>query len=652
MRSSKLIYKNVKTCILIKSFALLLCLYTNTLNSQICPPNIDFETGTFNGWNCYIGYTAAINGQNELTLNQSGPVTGRHSMYTITYPGELDFYGGFPVNCPNGSGQSIKLGNDLPGTEAEGVSYEFTIPSNQNQYSLIYNYAVVFEDPGHELFQQPRMEIEITNVTDNTIIDCSSFAFVPNGSGLPGFMESPVIISNAPIWYKDWTAVSINLDGLAGKTIRLFFKTADCTFRRHFGYAYIDVNSECSGEFVGATYCPDDTEIVVTAPFGYEKYVWFNESFTQILGNEQSLRLAPPPPSGTRIAVEMTPFNGYGCLDTLFAVLVDTLTTTANAGNDIVSCNNTPVQIGAKPRPGLVYSWSPVSGLSNPTIANPFARPTSTTTYTLTVKTIGGGCVETDDVVVTQSAVDTTVQINGKLLFCEGFGDSCILQVKPESSIQWFKNNVAIPGANQPAYQVYSSGFYHALLTTINGCKLASSPKEVIVDKAKAGISYPLQYAVTGLPLQLEARPIGITALWNPAVYLDDPSGFSPIFTSTTNQTYTIEIKTNSGCITVDRQMVEIIPSVEIFVPTAFTPNNDGLNDFLRPALRGIKELRYFRVFNRWGQLLYESKNDGSGWNGSLKGIQQPTQVLVWLAEGIGVDGKTHFRKGSTVLVR
>ncbi len=118
---------------------------------------------------------------------------GRHSMYTITYPGELDFYGGFPVNCPNGSGQSIRLGNDLPGTEAEGISYEFTIPANQNQYSLIYNYAVVFEDPGHELYQQPRMEIEITNVTDNSIIDCSSFAFVPNGSGLPGFMESPII---------------------------------------------------------------------------------------------------------------------------------------------------------------------------------------------------------------------------------------------------------------------------------------------------------------------------------------------------------------------------------------------------------------------------------------------------------------------------
>ena len=59
---------------------------------------------------------------------------------------------------------------------------------------------------------------------------------------------------------------------MAGKTIRLFFKTADCTFRRHFGYAYIDVNTECSSEFTGATYCPDDTAVTVTAPYGYQNY--------------------------------------------------------------------------------------------------------------------------------------------------------------------------------------------------------------------------------------------------------------------------------------------------------------------------------------------------------------------------------------------
>jgi hypothetical protein len=115
------------------------------------------------------------------------------------------------------------------------------------------------------------------------------------------------------VWCKDWSAVSINLDGLAGKTIRLFFKTADCTFRRHFGYAYVDVNSECSSEFVGSLYCRDDTVVNVTAPYGYQSYTWYNSAFSQVLGNSQTISFSPLPVSGTTYAVILEPYNGYGC---------------------------------------------------------------------------------------------------------------------------------------------------------------------------------------------------------------------------------------------------------------------------------------------------------------------------------------------------
>ena len=174
MKSNIIKYNLFKICLPLKlSFFFLLYFSNTSIYSQNCPTNLDFETGTFSGWKCYIGRTAEVNGQNVLTLNESGPIPGRHTMLTVSYPGETDPYGDFPVNCPNGSGHSIRLGNDQPGTEAEGVSYEFTIPSNQNEYTLIYNYAVVFEDPSHEPYQQPRMEIEITNVTDGDIIECS-----------------------------------------------------------------------------------------------------------------------------------------------------------------------------------------------------------------------------------------------------------------------------------------------------------------------------------------------------------------------------------------------------------------------------------------------------------------------------------------------
>ena len=228
--------KGIDFGIALKSLLVALFIVALSLGSdaQDCPPNIDFESGTFSGWTCYIGSTAAINGQNVITISATGgPVNNRQTMYSaLRNAGQLDQYGGFPVVCPNGSGYSIRLGNNLAGTQAEGISYQFTIPANKNVYSLIYHYAVVFQDPNHRPEEQPRMETEITNVTDNTILSCSSFTFIPyGGTLLPGFFLSPDPGGDTPVWCKPWSAVTINLDGMAGKTIRLFFKTADCTFK-------------------------------------------------------------------------------------------------------------------------------------------------------------------------------------------------------------------------------------------------------------------------------------------------------------------------------------------------------------------------------------------------------------------------------------
>jgi hypothetical protein len=177
------------SCIFTRQIILACSLFFFSLNAaaQSCPANIDFEKGDFTGWTCYTGGVAAVGGTNVITLTPSGPMPGRHTMMS-SFPGDgTDPYGGFPVNCPNGSGHSVKLGNTGGGAEAEGISYEFTIPAGMKEYNLIYHYAVVFQDPNHQQYEQPRMQIEITNVTDNQLISCSSFDFFPYGTPLPGF---------------------------------------------------------------------------------------------------------------------------------------------------------------------------------------------------------------------------------------------------------------------------------------------------------------------------------------------------------------------------------------------------------------------------------------------------------------------------------
>ena len=626
---------------------------THFTTAQICPPNIDFETGTFNHWTCFTGTTVVRNGnENEILLQNSGPVDNRHTMYSrLSNPGN-DPYGGFPIICPNGSGYSVRLGNNSAGTEAEGISYEFTIPANQNIYSLVYNYAVVFQDPNHEIFQQPRLVLEITNVTDNKLIDCSSFTFIPYGTLLPGFYESPNPSGDVPVWCKDWSAVSIDLNGYAGKTIRLFFKTADCTFRRHFGYAYIDVNSECTSEFVGSVFCPDDTVVNLTAPFGYQAYKWFNSSFSQVLGHQQTISFAPIPVSGTIYAVEVTPYHGYGCLDTFYARLVDTLTVLAHAGPDMLSCNETPVPLGGNSKPGLVYNWSPVTGLTNPTISNPLASPYVTTTYILTVNHDGGGCRSTDTVTVKASIIDNAIQLIGSPAFCAESDDSAILRVLPTKNIQWYKDGRVIVGATGNEFRVTQSGTYQAVLVNDEGCTLTSKAQTVTIDQPKKGINYPIEYAVVNLPLDLKARNIGDSAVWSPGIWLNTTKSFTPVFKGQSEQLYTVAIQKIGGCLTVDTQMVKTIRNIEIFVPNAFTPNDDRHNDVLRPIPRGIKALSYFRVYNRWGTLVYESKNPLAGWDGTFNGAKQPSQTVVWVVEGVGHDGNIYRRKGYAVLVR
>jgi hypothetical protein len=66
----------------------------------------------------------------------------------------------------------------------------------------------------------------------------------------------------------------------------------------------------------------------------------------------------------------------------------------------------------------------------------------------------------------------------------------------------------------------------------------------------------------------------------------------------------------------------------------------------------GVKQLRYFTIFNRWGQVVFEMRGEHLGWDGNFRGSPQQTQTVVWMAEVLGVDGNVYKRRGTTVLLR
>src|ERR1044072_602498 len=121
-----------------------------------CPANIDFEAGSLNNWKCYVGSTSVQNRDNAISVSPSPPATGRHPLYAKGAATDLDPYGLFPVNPPDGSGFAVRLGNNINGGEAERITYQFTVPAHATDASINYRYAVVFQDPGHEQNEQPR----------------------------------------------------------------------------------------------------------------------------------------------------------------------------------------------------------------------------------------------------------------------------------------------------------------------------------------------------------------------------------------------------------------------------------------------------------------------------------------------------------------
>jgi gliding motility-associated-like protein len=175
-----------------------------------------------------------------------------------------------------------------------------------------------------------------------------------------------------------------------------------------------------------------------------------------------------------------------------------------------------------------------------------------------------------------------------------------------------------------------------------------------VIETPRPPVIYPLQYAIINYPVQLQARSFGSRYLWKPSQYLDDPSLVNPVFNSPLieEKTYSIDITTAAGCLTVDTQVVKTLKEVKVYVPTAFTPNNDGRNDYLRPIMFGVKQLQHFRVYNRWGQVVYSMQPGQPGWDGTVKGQVQGSAVYVWTVEATGYDNRKYYQKGTVLLMK
>jgi gliding motility-associated-like protein len=202
----------------------------------------------------------------------------------------------------------------------------------------------------------------------------------------------------------------------------------------------------------------------------------------------------------------------------------------------------------------------------------------------------------------------------------------------------------------QPYYTYYNYGTYNASLVaqTTNGCS-SSTNKSIAIKKVEVYAGNDTMVAALQ-PLQLNA--IGAKDyVWVPNSFLNNNSIYNPVAVLNNDFTYYLQAVTAEGCIGYDTLHIKVFKGSEIYVPTAFSPNGDGMNDILKPIIPGALSLEYFSVYNRWGQLVYSTSKLGNGWNGKANGVNQPQGAYVWTCRVKDYTGKIIERKGSVLLI-
>ncbi len=362
--------------------------------SVTCDPNMDFENGNTAGWTFYHGYfygTSATSLPSDIDISET--VATSNGFLSLTYGGALDKYGLFPILSPDGGAYSMKIGDDSINYNADRADFWVHVPAGVDNYSLIYRYAIVLQDPGHSPDLQPRFNVNTYDSVSGSPIPCGTFSYV--AGSLPGFIASGV---GSNVFYKPWSLAAINLSGYAGKTVHVVFTRTDCGLGGHFGYGYIDMSC---GLFKATIYkCAYSGNTTLYAPPGFQAYTWYNSDYTSIVGSGDTTTFATPGVTSTYHVI-CTPYNGYGCPDTLATQIIISNLTVAHAANDTI-CQAGSVVLHATASGGnmpLSYSWVPTSTITCSTCASTTASPVVTTEYNFTV-TDSTGCGRTDSVLV------------------------------------------------------------------------------------------------------------------------------------------------------------------------------------------------------------------------------------------------------------
>lgn len=728
------------------AFSLLFSILSLLSFSQSCP-NIGFEDSTFIGWEGFEGiYRDSVTGgagPNPVFQLNPGFSSSEHVIMSgFAYDPYSD--SNITTVAP-GSEFSVRLGNDTGFHNAESLRYRLSV--SEDNAIIVYGVAVVLQDilAGHSTVQRPGFFVEITDTLGNVLdTNCGQLSYIP-GVQLDGFIpysQDPLIV------YRPWDFAGIDLGAFIGQDVLIDFKTRDCSYNAHFGYAYLDV--ACYPRSIRVDYCLGQSDsITFTAPFGFA-YQWSNgdtnQSFTVLADSADTLYVCTMVSTLTGCSfsldakTEPTFYSNFSIVETSCGEATIFPTLDINKGSianyywnfgDTTTINDTSTAIQPSytyPGPGKyevtliaddglgcfsdtlrdsvnIY-FPPQASFSHDTVClgdTTFFTNLSDVSYNVISSYLwdfgDSSAIDTNFspsyVYEDDTAFNVTLIVWSDSIQC---GDTLtqttlvhprpdvdFYKIEPDSCIPhevhfvnastftdsssiltyiWNFGNDTLSNDINPVYVYNQPGIYSPQLIAIDtfGCidsiqaidliRVAEIPEAIF---SSDSVEVHISNAVVGFSNMSAAAD---AYLWTFGDSTNIGVGTSeetdPVWTFSNAGYYNVQLLAYSfyGCFDTASLNIHVVDD-RMKLQNVITPNGDGLNDVF--YFNGEKSsLSNFNcaIFNRWGTMVYETRNPSFHWDGTTNGEFVTPGTYFYTIEYTGYKGRLFQYRGEITLLR
>ncbi len=301
---------------------------------------------------------------------------------------------------------------------------------------------------------------------------------------------------------------------------------------------------------------------------------------------------------------------------------------------------------------GYIYSWTPPADLDNTTTSTVVYSGTTSTNLYVTVST-PAGCKSNDSAHITVFPGNFATITPDHYSFCPHDTTTVPVTTSIGSGVSyhWYPSRyVSDSLSGSPVITPVGDQVYTIVATTANGCTDTVHFTATVFPAAL--LSIPDSVTIyPGESYHISPLTNCTSFLWFPPAGLSANNISDPVAAPDVSTKYFVHGVTSDGCIATDSIDVFVSPESLLVLPNAFTPGN-GVNNEFKIIKRGIATLNYFRIFNRWGNLVYESKDIDKGWDGTYNGKPQPLAVYVYDIQAVTSTGIIFNKTGNVTIIR